>query len=69
MNFEKEFESIESDLVCPRCGGLVVETSDLEMIFFYEHIREYSCVICGHRFWIDLEEIMTTISMIKNKEN
>ncbi|MCS7243730.1 MAG: hypothetical protein RMJ36_03225 [Candidatus Calescibacterium sp.] len=69
MNFEKEFENIEKDLVCPRCGGIIVESTDFEVIFFYDHIREYSCIICGYRFWIDLEEIISSISLIKPKDN
>ncbi|MEN3014658.1 MAG: hypothetical protein ABDH21_01165 [bacterium] len=69
MNFEKEFEIIERDLKCPRCGGVVVESTDLEIMFFYEHTREYSCIICGYRFWIDLDEIISKLSITKKKEN
>lgn len=69
MDYNSEFEKIEEDLVCPRCKGMVVETTDFETIFFYDYIREYSCIICGYRFWIDLQEIISKISMTKRKEN
>lgn len=69
MDFEKEFEIIEDGLSCPRCGGMVVESTDFEVMFFYENIREYSCIICGYRFWIDLDEIVSKITIIKRKDN
>lgn len=69
MDFEKEFEKIEENLRCPRCGGVVFESTDFEITFFYDHIREYSCIICGYRFWIDLEEIIYKVKLIKPRDN
>ncbi|MFN3995299.1 MAG: hypothetical protein ACK4GR_02070 [bacterium] len=69
MDFSYEFERIEEDLRCPRCGGIVVESTDFETIFFYDYIREYSCVICGYRFWIDLKDLYIKLSLIKKGEN
>jgi DNA-directed RNA polymerase subunit RPC12/RpoP len=67
MDYQKEFELIEKDLRCPRCRGVVVECTDFEISFFYDHIREYSCIICGYRFGIDLEEIIYKVKIIEGK--
>ena len=40
-------------LYCPKCGGKLFSEPSLH---FPDFIKEYYCINCGLRFWIDMRE-------------
>jgi len=70
-----EWDKIEGDILegirCPKCRGIIYEDVDIEDLFWDEEkeIKEFACLICGYRFYIDISDLKTKININKNKYN
>ncbi len=54
------------DMVCPRCGGKLYEEYNP---FIPEVYREFACLTCGFRFWIDTRTTKLDIKVRHSSDN
>lgn len=70
-----EWDKIEGDILesirCPKCKGIIYEDIDIEDLFWEEEkeVKEFACLICGYRFYIDISDLKAKININKNKYN
>jgi hypothetical protein len=70
-----EWDKIEGDILesirCPKCKGIIYEDVDIEHLFWDEEkeMKEFACLICGYRFYIDISDLKTKVNISKNKYN
>jgi|GEM_PF-1345265 hypothetical protein len=70
-----EWDKIEGDILesirCPKCKGIIYEDVDIEDLFWDEEkeIKEFACLICGYRFYIDISDLKAKVNINKNKYN
>lgn len=70
-----ELNELEGDILegvkCPKCKGIIYEDIDIEDLFLEEEkeFKEFACLICGYRFYVDIVYLKTKINISKEKYN
>ncbi|MGC8734246.1 MAG: hypothetical protein ACP5RD_04310 [bacterium] len=70
-----DFNELEGDILegvkCPKCKGIIYEDIDIEDLFLEEEkeVKEFACLICGYRFYVDVAYLKTKININKQKYN
>ncbi len=54
------------ELRCPRCGGKMYEEYNPELP---EVFREFACIRCGFRFWIDTRQAKKDTELTQPQDN
>ena len=57
---------LHEDIRCPRCGGQIYEDREWDLD---EDEREYACILCGFRFWVNLSELRAAADISSPKNN
>ncbi len=70
-----DWDELEGDIIegvrCPKCRGIIYEDIDIEDLFLEEEkeVKEFACLLCGYRFYIDINYLKTKININKEKYN
>ncbi len=70
-----DWDKLEGDIIegvkCPKCRGIIYEDIDIEDLFLEEEkeVKEFACLLCGYRFYIDLNYLKAKININKEKYN